>query len=119
MITRPLQKAPFCPIPASGSNFNPQNTKCIPVVKIIAFLGLEQNWTFFKGLDYAEGKDSGIIDLVLVGNIDPYHLDDLSKKSDRYIKRKIRTLVLKKDEFSAFQTKLKDRPCLLIWEAKR
>ena len=22
--------------------------------------------------DYAEGKDSGIIDLVLVGNIDPY-----------------------------------------------
>jgi len=27
----------------SGSNFNPQNTKCIPVVKIFAFLKLEQN----------------------------------------------------------------------------
>jgi len=27
---RPLQNAPFCPIPASGSNFNPQNTQCIP-----------------------------------------------------------------------------------------
>jgi hypothetical protein len=40
---RPLKKAPFCPIPASGSNFNPQNTQCIPVVKIFAFLGLEQN----------------------------------------------------------------------------
>jgi len=40
---RPLQNAPFCPIPASGSNFNPQNTQCIPVVKIFAFLGLEQN----------------------------------------------------------------------------
>jgi len=39
----PLQNAPFCPISASGSNFNPQNTQCIPVVKIIAFLGLEQN----------------------------------------------------------------------------
>jgi len=39
---RPLQNAPFCPIPASGSNFNPQNTLCIPVVKIFAFLGLEQ-----------------------------------------------------------------------------
>jgi len=47
---RPLQNAPFCPIPASDSNFNPQNTQCIPVVKIIAFLGFEQNWTFFKGL---------------------------------------------------------------------
>jgi hypothetical protein len=40
---RPLQNVPFCPIPASGSNFNPQNTKCIPLVKIFAFLGLEQN----------------------------------------------------------------------------
>jgi len=40
---RPLQNAPFCPIPASGSNFNPRNTQCIPVVKIFAFLGLEQN----------------------------------------------------------------------------
>jgi len=27
----------------SGSNFNPQNTPCIPVVKIFAFLELEQN----------------------------------------------------------------------------
>ena len=38
---RPLQNAPFCPISASGSNFNPQNTQCIPAVKIIAFLELE------------------------------------------------------------------------------
>jgi hypothetical protein len=35
-ISRPLQNVPFCPIPASGSYFNPQNTKCIPVVKIFA-----------------------------------------------------------------------------------
>ncbi len=40
---KPLQNAPFCPIPASGSNFNPQNTQCIPVVKIFACLELEQN----------------------------------------------------------------------------
>jgi hypothetical protein len=36
MKLKPLQNAPFCPIPASGSNFNPQNTQCIPVVKIFA-----------------------------------------------------------------------------------
>jgi hypothetical protein len=41
--SRPLQNAPFCPISVSGSNFNPQNTICIPVVKIFAFLELEQN----------------------------------------------------------------------------
>jgi hypothetical protein len=38
---KPLKNAPFCPISASGSNFNPQNTQCIPVVKIFAFLELE------------------------------------------------------------------------------
>ncbi len=40
---RPLQNAPFCPISALGSNFNPQNTQCIPVVKIFACLELEQD----------------------------------------------------------------------------
>ena len=39
--------------------------------------------------DYAEGKDTGIIDLLLVGDIDQYHLNDLSRKTERYIKRKV------------------------------
>ena len=30
-------------------------------------------------------------DLLLVGNIDHYHLNDLSRKTERYIKRKIRS----------------------------
>ena len=47
---RPLQNPAFYPISASGSTFNPQNTQCIPVVKIFAFLELEQKSTFFKGL---------------------------------------------------------------------
>jgi hypothetical protein len=42
LSSRPLQNAPFCPISASGSNFNPQNTRCIPAVKIFTFLELEQ-----------------------------------------------------------------------------
>jgi len=66
--------------------------------------------------DYAEGKDTGIIDLVLVGNIDPYHLNDLTRKTERYIKRKIRTLVLNKGEFSTFEAKLQNRPHFLVWE---
>ena len=68
--------------------------------------------------DYAEGKDTGIIDLLLVGNIDQYHLNDLSRKTERYIKRKIRTLVLGRDEFKEFEPKLKASPNILIWEAK-
>ncbi len=66
--------------------------------------------------DYADGKDSGIIDLVLVGKIDNYHLNDLSKKTERYIHRKIRHLVLEPDEFTEFKSLLLDRPCLLIWK---
>ena len=68
--------------------------------------------------DYAEGKDTGIIDLLLVGDIDEYHLNDLSRKTERYIKRKIRSLVLGKDEFESFHAKMKNRPWLLIWEAQ-
>jgi hypothetical protein len=34
----------------TGSNLNPQNTHCIQVVKIFAFLELEQKFLFFKGL---------------------------------------------------------------------
>ena len=66
--------------------------------------------------DYAEGKDSGIIDIILVGDIDHYHLNDLSRKTERYIKRKIRALVLSRDEFKAFSPKLEKRPNILIWK---
>ena len=49
--TRSLKNAPFCPISKSDSHSNSRNTKCITVVRIFVFLDLEQNWTFFKGLD--------------------------------------------------------------------
>jgi len=69
--------------------------------------------------DYAEGKDTGIIDLLLVGDIDQYHLNDLSRKTERYIKRKIRSLVLSRDEYKEFEPKLKSCTNILIWEAKK
>jgi predicted transcriptional regulator len=66
--------------------------------------------------DYAEGKDTGIIDIVLVGDINPYHLNDLIQKTERYIKRKIRPLVLNKEEYDDFQAKLESQPYLLVWK---
>ena len=68
--------------------------------------------------DYAEGKDTGIIDIILVGDIDHYHLNDLSRKTERYIKRKIRSLVLSQTEYQQLLPELKNRPRLLIWEAE-
>ncbi len=66
--------------------------------------------------DYAEGKDTGIIDLLLVGDIDQYHLNDFIRKTERYIKRKIRTLVLGQQEYQKMSQNLKFRSQLLIWE---
>ena len=70
---RPVQNAPFCPITASSSNFGtewsfkryPRNIQYIPPVKIFAFLVLEQNWTFFKGL-HARAIDKGIASAFLI-----------------------------------------------------
>ncbi len=69
--------------------------------------------------DYADGKDSGIIDLVLVGDLDNYHLNDLIRKTERYINRKIRSMVLSRQEFEAFLPRLQLRPHIIIWEAAK
>ena len=66
--------------------------------------------------DYAEGKDTGIIDLILIGNINDHHLADLSKKTERYINRKIRVLTLSAKEYGKLFPKLDKRPKILIWQ---
>lgn len=68
--------------------------------------------------DYAEGRDTGIIDLLLVGNVDQYHLNDLSRKTERYIGRKIRSLTLLKEEFEAMKDQMAHRPQLLLWNSE-
>jgi hypothetical protein len=66
--------------------------------------------------DYAEGKDTGIIDLVLVGDLDQNNLQDLTKKAEKYIDRKIRTLSLTADEFKRLAPNLDQRPQFILWQ---
>jgi predicted DNA-binding protein YlxM (UPF0122 family) len=68
--------------------------------------------------DYAEGKDTGIIDILLVGNIDQHHLNDLTRKTEKYVKRKIRSLVLSRTEYQRMLPNLLKRPQILIWKAE-
>ncbi|MDP6425772.1 MAG: winged helix-turn-helix domain-containing protein [Dehalococcoidia bacterium] len=68
--------------------------------------------------DYADGKDSGIIDLLLVGDLDHYQLNDLSGKTERYIKRKIRTLVFSQEKYKKMLPELNRRAKVPIWENK-
>ena len=46
--------------------------------------------------DYAKGKDSGLIDVVLIGDLNKTILQDTIDTAESLIKRKIRTLVLTK-----------------------
>lgn len=65
--------------------------------------------------DYAQGIDSGIIDLVMVGDIDKAYLQRLVEKSEELIERKIRTLILNQEEFDSLKEKLKQEKSLIIW----
>jgi len=69
--------------------------------------------------DYAEGEDSGVIDLLLVGDIDQRNLLDLVRKTEKYIGRKIRTLCLTRDEHASLRPKLAPRPQLVLWRRAR
>lgn len=68
--------------------------------------------------DYAEGKDTGIIDLVLIGDIDTTNLLDITAKTERYIERKIRTLTMTSEEFQKHGALLKNRPQFILWQQK-
>ena len=66
--------------------------------------------------DYARGMDTGIIDLVLVGDIDKQALDTLVAKAEKHIGRKVRVLCLTGKEYKAFAPRLDNRPQLILFE---
>ncbi len=68
--------------------------------------------------DYAQGMDSGIIDLVLVGEIDKAYIQHIVEKAENIIKRKIRVLVLNRGEYLRLKDKLQSEKALVIWEEK-
>ena len=65
--------------------------------------------------DYAIGRDSGLIDLILVGKIDKTYLEHLVAKAEIMIQRKIRTLVLAEEELPQFEKKLQLDVSILLY----
>jgi len=65
--------------------------------------------------DYAKGNDSGLIDLVLVGQVDDEKLKEVTKKTEGLIDRKIRTLVLKQSDLKKLDERLDLKHALFIW----
>ena len=56
--------------------------------------------------DYAHGMDTGIIDIVLIGNIDKNILNQLVEKTEILIHRRIKWLILEEKEFNSLKDTL-------------
>lgn len=65
--------------------------------------------------DYARGKDSGVIDLVLVGEVDELYLQGLIHKLEPLIRRKVRYLVLKEGELDQLRETLRLDEAIPLW----
>jgi hypothetical protein len=66
--------------------------------------------------DYAKGKDTGTIELLLVGEINETYLKNLVTKVKTLIHRDIKTKQLTEEQFSKQQEEFKS--CLLLWSRK-
>lgn len=68
--------------------------------------------------DISQGKDSGIIDMLLLGDVDQKYLLRLIEKAEKLIDRKIRYLVVNETEFEQYRSSSRD-PLLLIWSSQQ
>jgi uncharacterized protein YheU (UPF0270 family) len=83
------------------------------VERVLAKLG-SVHLAFITG-DYAEGRDLGIIDLTIVGEINRNYLNELIEKTEQMIHRKIRILVLNREEFERLKHQFIKGKALVIW----
>ncbi|MBN2281894.1 MAG: ArsR family transcriptional regulator [Candidatus Marinimicrobia bacterium] len=82
---------------------------------IIDKLG-EIHFAFIRG-DYAVGKDSGLIDLVVVGkDINAAELERVRSKTEGLISRKINVLMLSLSEFDRLSANFNIEPKLVLLE---
>ena len=83
------------------------------VVGLISELG-QIDASYIIG-DYAHGSDSGLIDLVIVGEVNQDVLQRLVDKTSAIISRKIRPLVLDREELQHLWNHLDIEHALPIW----
>jgi len=60
--------------------------------------------------DYAQGKDSGLIDILIVGSIDKLKLEKLKLVAEKKIKRTIRVLDINMNDFEMNKNTFLSRP---------
>jgi hypothetical protein len=74
-------------------------------------------YTAFLRGDYAMGKDSGLIELVVVGDdLNTEEINRVRKKTEKLIDRKISILILTRDEYQNLKPKFKKESILTLLE---
>lgn len=87
------------------------------VTNILDKLG-DLELAFIRG-DYAIGKDSGLIDLVVVGKaINTTELERVRTKTEGLINRKINVLVLTPEEFEGLKERLLEEAVLILLDRR-
>lgn len=66
--------------------------------------------------DFAAGRDTGIIDVILIGFVNEETLQQLTKKAESLAHRKLRTLVLTQQEWISLFGQGSQGPTLLVWQ---
>ena len=74
----------------------------------------EIKYAFITG-DYAEGKDTGIIDLLIIGEVDEEKLKYWVNKTEALISRKVNTEIFNDEEFDAWKLKGKINSSIVLW----
>jgi len=64
--------------------------------------------------DYAKGQDTGIIDVILIGDVNKAYLHELIEKAEVLVQRKVRALVMTPDELNDYLKK-QNGHSLLLW----
>jgi hypothetical protein len=74
---------------------------------------------FIRG-DYAVGNDSGLIDLVLVGNdINRAEVERVRTKTEKLIDRKIAYMLITAEEYKKLKNKFIKEPMLILYSRKK
>jgi len=77
----------------------------------------EIKYAFITG-DYADGVDSGIIDLLIVGEVDMQRLNYWVNKTESLINRKVHTTVLGSDAFDTSRRDSEMLNSIVLWSTE-
>ncbi len=84
------------------------------ILEVVKKLG-EVEEVYLSG-DFALGKNSPVIDIIIIGDIDKAYLTQLIEKAEHLIKRKIKYLIYSGSERKLFHTHHNKATSLLLWK---